>query len=677
MGNHQVFGLISASSFSTTQTTFDCANVAGFQVGGITQLLVAAKDTNGAAYTADDISLKAKFKLLSSSANNRNYADTANAQAGVEYQLFHLDSNNWAASLTTVVSGTYELTLWSGETQVGPTCSSIQVSTGAYSKYFATPADLVGAAGKPVSLELTLLDVYDNALPVDVNDVLLTLAYNPSTVQIGVTIPPFEQSITALDTERVSIQFTNTVTGDVNLTIKVQGNTIVSDVLTIYAGDQAVSSSTAVLSFFNSPKPVSSVEGQIVISAKDLYGNAILPVPLEPTHFYLFLNQTTATSASQGSYNYTGVSYAFKAEAGKDNLASKYVALFSNVTVAGFYKVSVVKDGQNIQGSPLPQLFQVLPDEIDASQSELMPLDLEFPYKVGVEYSFLIVGRDIYGNQRLDNSALEFIDLNLITEKTEKVNNSTISYKGNGSFGGTFKFTASGKHSLFATIFDASVKNSPVSLTAYADTSAEHSKLVGDGVSFCKQGETCKFVVLAYDQYDNLQTGNAADDVQVTFSDPTTKLSSITQISKGQYSVTYVGGTLGSVKMTVSINGQTHDNIQSTITTSLNNTSIGLTAGAGFFALVLGGSGYYLAKKQQEIKKMRQEWENMRSAVYREYQMRPEEKQDLADVLKNGGYVEDEWSDHEGDGSPKRESALVDGKEWEQMENWFERKNVK
>ena len=531
---------------------------------------------------------------------------------------------------------------------------------GVYSTWFSSqqPELMVGEAGKFLAFNVTMLDVYGNALSsFNASQASMEIAYDPATVKPGALITPFQVNITKVDEEKILFQARNNLTGDANLSVSVD-KTLFEGRIKIMAAERKVSASTAQMSFFNAPKIVALTQSSLIVTAKDAFGNEISSQPAESDQFYLLLNQTTSDS----DLTFTGVSYEYQAEA--EN--GKYKVSFGPIKQAGHYVVSLMRAGEHIQGSPHSTLFQVLPDEVDSVKSELIGIPSEM--QVGTEYPFSVIARDAWGNNILDGAAAQkYLEVSVIREKGEILTVLNTTFTGKGVFEGTIKLEASGKHTIFANIFDASVKNAPAAIMGYAPSSAANSVLVGDGMSICKQGETCKFVVLVYDAHDNLQLKGEDDVVDVKFDDATTKLLSIVKISKGQYSVSYQGGSVGSVLMTVLINNKP---IEYRISMTLNNTSIGLTAGAGFLAIVLGGSGYYLARKQAEIKKMRKEWENMRQAVYKDYQINPEIAS-LGDVKAGENFNDEEWEGEEVEGRGELNDA-----EWEAMENWFERKRV-
>ena len=651
------------AAFSPGDTTFSCGSLsASTTVGSLNQFTFTAKDSGGGDYTGTDLVFNGILTITSDTSNHQDPVSVTSAENGIVFTtISHTTGAEWAVSFTSYVSGTYtlQLRLQSPLTNIGPQCT-VDFTPDSYDSFaisVVNPSFLTFTAGEFTSFDIIPIDQYKNPISSFViGQASAAMAYNLATVRDDIISNPTPDiEITKVDNEKFTYEIRTNVTGTMDLTVNLD-QVLFVETFQVEPGKRDYAKTIADWSFFNINRVAGQSSSSLLLSSKDEWENHVNPKVGENSKFTLVFNQTDSLGVTTGVNNYS-----FDAVPGTGTNSKYYVVNFGPVSLASYYRISIVREGVHIVGSPRPNLFRILPDFLFNTFSIINGIDTGFRYQSGVNYPFTVIGKDSFKNQRTDNTGFEYIKVGAVLENESWELNFPLTDLGDGTYSGNFNFNSTGNFTISATVFDAPMINSGSVVKAYAATTSQDSTVIGQGASTCRQGEKCKFVVLAYDRFQHLQQ-TTEDIIEITFSDDS-KLESIVPIGNGQYAVEYTaGGALGAMEITVKINSELVKKLN--VSKGLNNTSIGIIVGVSFFVAFLLLVAFFFFKKQKQMQKLKREWDRMRRAVYKEYQLHEDTQ---LKELKTADYEDEEWDDDE-------PTEPIKDQEWEAMENWFDKK---
>ncbi|EPZ33796.1 hypothetical protein ROZALSC1DRAFT_29498 [Rozella allomycis CSF55] len=564
------------------------------------------------------------------------------------YYAYSSNDGTWFSDLQVAVSGNYTVQVFYNSITVGGNCSAY-FRPGVITKpvivgYIPSQTELQIVAGVSFTFTVLAIDKYMNPLPLTPDNVTISASYvSTSFDSTSSTTANRFATVTksSLDSEGVLVRVSANVTGQINLNVIVSGLPLssVPVPIKVIAGEPDVSSSIADTSFFTRSRMTSQSSGTLLIKETDEFGNIIPPRRDDRRVYSLTLTLLDAANATTGT-NFTFLSI-FSTRSDQTNF---YVINFGPISSVGFYRVGITQEGEHISHSPLANYFLVTPGYLSPLNIELEGLFSNVIYNSTQTYSFYLVGKDAYGNEnpRIEGDTSKQFEVQLAREQG---GSSLLDVKhiGNGIFSVNLTFFASGNYSLYVSLYSVPVPWSGFQLHAYAPSSAKLSKVIGEGVSSCKVGALCRFIVVLYDLFgieQALQSRNG-DKVSVSFSNPDVAIPIVIPISPGKFAVEYKPSKSGFQNINVKLNGETINYSPFSVYIQVDDQTLTVISGGSVGGAMVAFALVYVGYRQHKIHRMKRQWQKIKEAAYDEY--RVNDVNQTSKKMKRQDYEEENW----------------------------------
>jgi len=625
----------SLAGFSPSLSTFQCSDLKFTNTDKELLFSFSPKTDTNQPYTANDVSFVLQATLKSYSVHNRKASEytSQNGEYVVSASLNDVGNGVHNIGMTLRFAGSYSWSLFyktSSSDQLDAVANSLNnpcsftLAPGDVKSVFhfaGTPSTM---ACEPFKIPLVAYDVNENPVPMTSSNVVISsVSYikedenanknGNRSVQVNLDLEGGAEKL-------VTISLMGQLTG----AIKIEANAFNLPVfgskgleITVQVGQSMTSKATVenndLVSFLKG-RSTSDPVVTLRISERDKCGNLIIPGDETINKFIL-----TMVDKDNAEKNVTIESSSGKALG--DNF-KKYHLIKAEVPMIGNFEFTIKRNGEKIDCDD-SKIVAIGAGNMAAGKSVLSGVEQDSIFLANSELTLKISARDKFGNAgaRIREEDFDLLDVawvNIITGKSYNQILKPSMDVNEGTFSLTIKPSVPGNYTVQASYNQIALENSDkIKFSVYSVTT--NSKQHGSGAETCTVGKTCRFVVVAYDDFGNIQFFQQ-DQIAVIFTkhDAASDII-ISSIGRGSYAVQYVGQLSGNQEVKVLIPSVNRVLSTFTVPIEITETSKGILTGTALFSFICASAAVFFVYRQMHIRKVRAQWEQMKKSVYQEY----------------------------------------------------------